>query len=261
MQLIELIEITDRLYYASSTSYKVIMSKQKELIEVIGAERDVKDINRQVINKCIQYWKDKHNTNATINAKLAYLSKLLTYAFQNEIITHKPYIPAMKVRITKEKYLSEDERAEMLNWCVHNNQQELEKIILIGLNTGLRINNILSILPEHIENNYLRVYENKTNKPYSVPLNKTMQELMKDFKPFTLKYNQVYYIFNQMKKELNLDENITIHTLRHTFCSDLIQKGIVLPVIQVLANHKKIQTTMRYAHLSNKQLEDAVSVL
>lgn len=261
MQLIELMEITDRLYYATSTSYKVIMSKQKELIDIIGAEKDVKDINRQVINKCIQYWKDKGNTNATINAKLAYLSKLLTYAFQNEIITHKPYIPVMKVKITKEKYLSDDEKAMMLKWCVTHNQQELEKIILIGLNTGLRINNILSILPEHIENNYIRVYENKTNKPYSVPMNKVMQDIMKDFKPFTIKYNQVYYIFNQMKKELNLDENITIHTLRHTFCSDLIQKGVLLPVIQALANHKKIQTTMRYLHLSNKQLEDAVSVL
>lgn len=137
------------------------MSKQKELIDIIGAEKDVKDINRQVINKCIQYWKDKGNTNATINAKLAYLSKLLTYAFQNEIITHKPYIPVMKVKITKEKYLSDDEKAMMLKWCVTHNQQELEKIILIGLNTGLRINNILSILPEHIENNYIRVYENK----------------------------------------------------------------------------------------------------
>ena len=167
----------------------------------------------------------------------------------------------MKVKITKEKYLSEEEKAMMLKWCVTHNQQELEKIILIGLNTGLRINNILSILPEHIDNNYIRVYENKTNKPYSVPMNKVMQDIMKDFKPFTIKYNQVYYIFNQMKKELNLDENITIHTLRHTFCSDLIQKGVVLPVIQALANHKKIQTTMRYLHLSNKQLEDAVSVL
>lgn len=261
MQLIELIEITDCLYYATSTSYKVIMSKQKELINFIGAGTEIKNINRKIINKYIQYLKDKGNSNSTINSKLAYLSKLLSYAVQNEIIVHKPYIPLLKVKITKEKYLSTEEKTKMLEWCETHSQQELKLIIQIGLYTGLRINNILSILPEHIENNYIRVYENKTNKPYSVPMNKILQDVMKDFKPFTIKYNQVYYIFNQMKKELNLDENITIHTLRHTFCSDLIQKGVVLPVIQALANHKKIQTTMRYLHLSNKQLEDAVSVL
>lgn len=261
MQLIELIKITDKLYYATSTSYKVIISKQRELINIIGAEMNVQNINRIIINKCIQYWKDKGNNNATINAKLAYLSKLLTYAYQNEIITHKPYIPVMKIKVTKEKYLNEEEKAMMLKWCETHNQQELKMIIQIGLYTGLRINNILSILPEHIENNYIRVYKNKTNKPYSVPMNTILQNIMKDFKPFTMNYAQVYYIFNIMKKDLNLDAAITIHTLRHTFCSNLIQKGVGLPVIQALANHKKIQTTMRYLHLSNKQLEDAVSVL
>lgn len=261
MQLQELIEITDTLYYATSSSYKVIMSKQKELIDVIGAETDVKNINRNIINKYIQYLQDKGNSNSTINSKLAYLSKLLTYAVQNEIIDHKPYIPLMKVKITKEKYLTDEEKEQMLSWCKVNEEEELKLIILIGIYTGLRIENILSIIPEHIEDNYIRVYENKTNKPYSVPLNTVLQNAMKDFKPFTMNYSQVYYLFNKMKKELNLDTNITIHTLRHTFGSDLVKKNVSLPVIQALMNHKKISTTMRYLHLSNKQLEDAVNVL
>ena len=64
-----------------------------------------------------------------------------------------------------------------------------------------------------------------------------------------------------MKQQLNLDAAITIHTLRHTFCSDLVQKGIAVPVIQKLANHKKITTTMRYTHLNDRLLEDAINIL
>jgi site-specific recombinase XerD len=261
MQLKELTQITDKIIYSDSTSYKVITSKQKELLEFIGANKDISKINVTVINKYIEHLKNKGNNNATINSKLAYLSKILTYAYQNEIINHKPYIPTFTIKITKEKYLNNEEIQAMLQWSIDNNQKELHDIILIGLNTGVRINNILSILPEHIENNYLRIIENKTNKPYSIPLNKTMQELFKDFKPFTMNYAQVYYIFNIMKRALNLDKNITIHTLRHTFCSNLIQKGVDIAIIQKLANHKKITTTMRYAHLNNKQLEEAVNIL
>ena len=64
-----------------------------------------------------------------------------------------------------------------------------------------------------------------------------------------------------MKKELKLDKAITIHTLRHTFCSELVQRGVTIPVIQALANHKKITTTMRYAHLNSEQLKAAIEVL
>ena len=64
-----------------------------------------------------------------------------------------------------------------------------------------------------------------------------------------------------MIKELNLDKRITIHTLRHTTCSKLVEEGVPLPVVQALMNHKRISTTMRYNHLKNEQLENAVSVL
>ena len=64
-----------------------------------------------------------------------------------------------------------------------------------------------------------------------------------------------------MKKELQLDDTITIHTLRHTFGSELVQKNITLPVIQSLMNHKKITTTMRYLHTNTQQLQNAIDML
>ena len=64
-----------------------------------------------------------------------------------------------------------------------------------------------------------------------------------------------------MKKELNLDTRITPHTLRHTFCTRLVERGITLPVIQKLANHKKMSTTQLYLHFADKMLEEAVDVL
>ena len=74
-------------------------------------------------------------------------------------------------------------------------------------------------------------------------------------------YRQCYYLFNLMKQALKLDEDITIHTLRHSFCSNLNKKQVPLTVIQKLANHKSISSTMRYTHTDEEQLTTAISML
>ncbi|MCL4486328.1 MAG: site-specific integrase [Nitrospirae bacterium] len=51
------------------------------------------------------------------------------------------------------------------------------------------------------------------------------------------------------------------HTLRHTFCSRLVQAGIPLTTVQKLAGHKDYTTTLIYAHLSPGHLHDAVEIL
>lgn len=51
------------------------------------------------------------------------------------------------------------------------------------------------------------------------------------------------------------------HDLRHTFASRLVMKGVDIFTVCRLMRHKNIQTTMRYAHLANKHLEDAVAKL
>lgn len=49
--------------------------------------------------------------------------------------------------------------------------------------------------------------------------------------------------------------------LRHTFASRLAQRGVSLKAIQDLLGHADLKMTMRYAHLAQNDLRDAVSVL
>jgi integrase len=51
------------------------------------------------------------------------------------------------------------------------------------------------------------------------------------------------------------------HDLRHTFASRLAQRGVSLKAIQDLLGHADLKMTMRYAHLAQNDLRDAVSVL
>lgn len=56
-------------------------------------------------------------------------------------------------------------------------------------------------------------------------------------------------------------EDFTWHDLRHTYCSRLAMSGVQLRTIQILAGHKSIKTTERYAHLSAAHLAEAVKKL
>lgn len=262
MNLAELINITNKLYYADSSSWRVIESKQKELLSIISANIQINKINYKVINHYVEKLKKNNNSNSTINSKLSYLSKILKYAYQNGLIEYTPTLPYLKVKNQKEKYLTNLELIQILNWTRQNRQKQLQQIILIGLYTGLRINNILTITKELIVDNKLYLYDKKTNRNFILPISNKIKYILNNFKGFTINYQQTYYIFNQMKQELQLDTSITIHTLRHTFCSRLVQKNVPLLIIQKLANHSSIQTTAtRYAHLSIKELQSAIDVL
>lgn len=261
MNLQQLTDEVNNIYFNDTSSYKTIASKQKELLAIVGANTDIKKINRELILKYFNTLKRIGNKANTINSKMAYLSKILTYAVANRLIEFKPVIPYIKEKHTKTKIIKPDEYTMMLDYTIQNKLTELNQVIIIGYNTGMRISNILAMQADDIENNYIRIYNNKTNNPYSIPINKNLQELLKDFKGFTLNYRQIQYQFQTMIKRLNLDSRITIHTLRHTTCTRLVEKGIAIPTIQKIMNHKNISTTMQYTHISDEQLEQAVAVL
>jgi site-specific recombinase XerD len=51
------------------------------------------------------------------------------------------------------------------------------------------------------------------------------------------------------------------HTMRHTFCSHLAMRGVPVRTIQQLAGHAGITTTMRYLHLTQSAVDEAMRVL
>src|SRR5690606_13830340 len=59
------------------------------------------------------------------------------------------------------------------------------------------------------------------------------------------------------RKELNLPD-ATVHSLRHSYATHLIEHGASLHTVQRLLGHKKIDTTMIYLHVTHQSQEDTL---
>src|SRR5208283_2967896 len=66
-------------------------------------------------------------------------------------------------------------------------------------------------------------------------------------------YSSAWNIFAQYLRQTGLQhKGCTIHSLRHTFASELLNAGMRLECLQLLLGHRSIEITRRYARLTDK---------
>lgn len=120
-------------------------------------------------------------------------------------------------------------------------------------------------------------FQTKSRQQRVIPMSKTLYKILKAYSKsrkkaitknsyvFT-KSNGFRYCedaaskyFKKMVQGLGLDENLTFHSLRHSFASHLVQSGVSLYKVQKLLGHSSIKVTERYAHLNVEALKEAVT--
>jgi len=62
-------------------------------------------------------------------------------------------------------------------------------------------------------------------------------------------------------KKAGITKKLSVHTLRHSYATHLLEQGVNIRVIQRYMGHKRLETTMRYLHLTRKGAEDAYQII
>src|ERR1035437_5460268 len=77
----------------------------------------------------------------------------------------------------------------------------------------------------------------------------------------SLSTRQLNRIVHVAAKAAQIDKRISMHTLRHSFATHLLEQKVDIRVIQVLLGHKKLETTALYAQVATGLLRKVISPL
>jgi integrase len=126
--------------------------------------------------------------------------------------------------------------------------------------SGLRASELLALPKMPTRSATLMVAQSKNGKARSVPLAGPARRYSSAL-PLEYSYWSLRKDFLIARKKAGLPKTVTLHTLRHTAASWLINAGVDLYVVGKVLGHSSPQTTQRYAHLSTQTLEKAMARL
>ena len=178
-------------------------------------------------------------------------------------------------------FISED---ELLIILANTSHQHLKDIFTVAFYTGLRLSELINMQWNWIDflQNQITVkctdeFLTKSKKERIVPMSEKVRAIL--FRRFNsalhspgevvfynvkgkmLYHDLVSKQFKKIVRKSNLSEKIHFHTLRHSFASLLVQKGVSLYVVKELLGHEDLATTQIYSHLQKQNLMDAVNLL
>ncbi len=138
-------------------------------------------------------------------------------------------------------------------------------ILTLTYSVGLRVSEIVNLKIEDIDSKRMIIHikNAKGKKDRIVPLSKTVLELLrqyfKEYKPNEYLFNGQFggkYSIGSCQRiyKKYIDEGSSIHTLRHSSATNLLEKGTDLRIIQKILGHSSSKTTEIYTHVSNQLL-------
>ena len=71
----------------------------------------------------------------------------------------------------------------------------------------------------------------------------------------------VQRIFRRIRAAAGIDKPASMHTLRHSFATHMLEAGVNIAVLQRMLGHSQLSTTARYLHFSLRDLQRAPSLL
>ena len=205
--------------------------------------------------------------NQVVNAVKLFFSKIENKKLNPELV-HRPKRPKLLPNV-----LSKEEVKMILN--AHGNIKHKAMLSLI-YSCGLRRSELLNLKLSDIDSKrgLVIIKQSKGRKDRVAPLSDKILELLRDYYNV---YKPQYWLFEGQDKTSQYDEKslasvlkqalaksgiqkpVSLHWLRHSYATHLLENGTDLRYIQEILGHSSSRTTEIYTHVSNKNIQRITS--
>ena len=225
-------------------------------------QEDVKDAYGVTTQKIVNFLENK--SYSSTSQQNQYIGCLKLFA---KYVLNKKDIHLSKIERPKsEKKLPQViDHNHIINQLSKIENIKHKAILTITYSVGLRVSEVVNLKIEDIDSKRMLIHikNAKGKKDRIVPLSQTvlilLREYWKEYKPKIYLFNgqnSYQYSIQSCQKiyKKYIDESSSIHTLRHSSFTNLLENGTDLRIIQKIAGHSSSKTTEIYTHVSNQLL-------
>jgi integrase/recombinase XerD len=234
---------------------------------------EITQIEHGDLEAFIEHEQDRGMYVSTMRTRMVSLIAFLHFLMEQEILP--PSLLKRKIRLKIPETLPramDPKDVKKLIAVIHNTRDRA--LILVLLRTGMRIGEALNLTMNDVDirEKKVRLMEGEKNEKGRIvylshdarfalqrwfAVRKKEQAYLFYGQRGRLSYSAARSCFVKYLQKARLDQKgHTIHCLRHTFASELLNAGMRLEVLQQLLGHEDIEMTRRYARLTDKTREE-----
>jgi integrase/recombinase XerD len=235
--------------------------------------RELNQISRADLEAFVEHEQDRGLKIASVSNRLGSLYAFLRYLIDQDLADAELLRRKIKLKVPDALPRAMDPEDVKCLLAVLDDVRNRAMILLL-LRTGMRIGELLNtkVLDVHLADKKILIYEGEKNrKGRAVCISEDACQALADWlqkcdprKEYLfysqgrqrMSYNNVRVIFKKYLKQAGLEhKDYSLHCLRHTYATELLNAGMRIECLQQLLGHSSIEMTQRYGRLSDKTRE------
>lgn len=263
-----------------------LINYRNDLLELYDFYNDLINIDEIIVREYLEFLYSKGLNRNSISRKLSAIRSFYNYLISCDIISVNYFkdISNPKKAKTLPKYVLDKDLEIMFNYFDKSKTLDQRNLLILEMlyATGVRVGELVLIKIQDIDkyNNSIRIlgkgskerivfYGSFCEDILDIYLNDGRLKLLKGKESEYLFINKngsvlstryVRKMIDNVVRKCEINYNISPHTLRHTFATDMLNAGADLVSVKELLGHSSLNTTSIYTHVTNEQIKKVYEI-
>lgn len=261
-------------------SYKRDLNKVRKYLEEKQIY-EVKEITVEDLNAYILYLKENQFAAATISRNIASIKAFFSYLTKENMVEEDISVSLKSPKIEKKMpgVMAMEDVVRLLEQPKGNSPKEIRDKAMLELlyATGIRVTEIINLKVTDVNLQMGFIICRDENKERIIPFgkeakhallcyfdgardamveNKASDTLFVNCSGQSMSRQGFWKLIKFYAKKAGIEEDITPHTLRHSFAAHLVENGADLRSVQEMLGHSDISTTQIYANMNHNRIRE-----